>query len=150
MDEFEIKILNMLQTEFPLENRPFFKIAKKLNLSETTVIEKVKELKKKGIIRRISGTFDSEKLGYSSLLCALRVSKENLEEVVEVINKFYGVTHNYQRDCYYNIWFTVTAASKEEIEMFLKKLRVSGKIEKMLELPKEKKFKINAVFDVRK
>ncbi|ADZ21839.1 Transcriptional regulator, Lrp family (possible nitrite reductase regulator NirD) [Clostridium acetobutylicum EA 2018] len=149
MDEKKVRILNMLQTEIPLTERPFLEIGKKLNITEETVIQIVKELKNNGLIRRIGGIFDSKNLGYHTVLCALRVLKENLDEVVKVINRYEGVTHNYERDNYYNVWFTITAKSEKEIEEFLEELKDTLKIEEILKLPAEKVFKINAVFKVK-
>ncbi|PJI07641.1 MULTISPECIES: siroheme decarboxylase subunit alpha [Clostridium] len=149
MDEKKVRILNMLQTEFPLTERPFLEIGKKLNITEETVIQILKELKNNGLIRRIGGIFDSKKLGYHTVLCALRVLEENLDEVVKIINRYEGVTHNYERDNYYNVWFTITAKSEKKIEEFLEELKATLKIEEILKLPAEKVFKINAVFKVR-
>lgn len=141
MDEKKVRILNMLQTEIPLTERPFLEIGKKLNITEETVIQIVKELKNNGLIRRIGGIFDSKNLGYHTVLCALRVLKENLDEVVKVINRYEGVTHNYERDNYYNVWFTITAKSEKEIEEFLEELKDTLKIEEILKLRQRKVFK---------
>ncbi|AJA46545.1 protein NirD [Clostridium pasteurianum DSM 525 = ATCC 6013] len=149
MDRESKEILNLIQTEFPLDARPFLKIANKLNITEQKVINTINELKKQGYIRRIGGIFNSSKLGYTSLLCAARVPEDRIYEVAEFISSYKGVTHNYQRNNKYNIWFTVTEESEEKIKRFLQDIKVNTGIEDILELPAIDVFKINAVFAMK-
>lgn len=149
MDRESKEILNLIQTEFPLDARPFLKIANKLNITEQKVINTINELKKQGYIRRIGGIFNSSKLGYTSLLCAARVPEDRIYEVAEFISSYKGVTHNYQRNNEYNIWFTVTEESEEKIKRFLQDIKVNTGIEDILELPAIDVFKINAVFAMK-
>jgi DNA-binding Lrp family transcriptional regulator len=149
MDRESREILNLIQTEFSLDSKPFLKIADKLNMTEQKVINTVNRLKKQGYIRRIGGIFNSNKLGYTSLLCAVEVPEHRIHEVAEFISSYKGVTHNYQRNNEYNIWFTVTAASQDKIKKFLKDIKINMGIENILELPAVDVFKINAVFSMK-
>jgi len=79
-------LLNLIQSNFPLESRPFLKIAKQLNISEKQVIDIIKELKSNGYIKRLGGIFDSRKLGYYSTLCAIKVPLDRIDEVAKIIN----------------------------------------------------------------
>jgi len=45
------KLLNIIQNDFPIEAKPFLSIANQLGISETEVLEMIKELKEQGIIR---------------------------------------------------------------------------------------------------
>lgn len=149
MDRESKEVLNLIQTEFPIDNRPFLKIADKLNITEKKVIRIIKELKDKGYIRRIGGSFDSKKLGYCSTLCAINIPDERIIEVAKFINNYKGVTHNYIRNNFYNMWFTVIAPSEEEIKRFLVDIKIYTGIEEILELPALDVFKINAVFHIK-
>ena len=62
MNETDKRILNEIQTDFPITNRPYHELGKRLGLSESEVIESVRKLKDKGVIRRIGGNFYSNKL----------------------------------------------------------------------------------------
>lgn len=146
MDRESKEVLNLIQAEFPIDNRPFLKIGDKLNITEEKVIHIIKELKDKGYIRRIGGSFDSKKLGYCSTLCAIKIPDERILEVSKFINNYKGVTHNYRRNNDYNMWFTVIAPSEEEIKSFLEDIKIYTGIEEILELPALEVFKINAVF----
>ena len=59
-----------------------------------------------------------------------------------------GVTHNYQRDHEYNVWFTFIAPSMDEIEANLKQIAQETGIAEILNLPATKVFKIKAEFKV--
>lgn len=146
MNSESAKVLNLLQEKFPLDTRPFLKIANKLNITEEKVIDIVNKLKDEGYIRRIGAVLDSRKLGYFSLLCALKVPRDRISEVVKFINSYKGVTHNYERDNPYNIWFTIIAPSQEDIRIFLRCIKVCMGIEEILELPAIDVFKIKASF----
>lgn len=149
MDRESKEILNLIQNEFPLDDRPFLKIANKLNTTEEKVINTINKLKNKGYVRRIGGIFDSKKLGYCSLLCAVKVPDERIPEVAKLISDYKGVTHNYERNNDYNLWFTVTAPSQEDIKNFLKDIKERTGIEEILELPAIDVFKIKAIFALK-
>ncbi|MBW2138430.1 MAG: Lrp/AsnC family transcriptional regulator, partial [Deltaproteobacteria bacterium] len=106
MDHIDRAILNEIQSEFPIERRPYLEIGKRLGLGEEDVLERVKRLKENGIIRRIGGSFHSRKLNFTSTLCAAKVPDEKLDQFVATVNRYPGVTHNYRRNHDYNVWFT--------------------------------------------
>jgi siroheme decarboxylase len=148
MDTIDKKILNILQKEFPLEERPFSIVAQKCGISEEEVIKRVQKLKDKGIIRRIGAIFDGVKLGRASTLCAARVPEEKIEIFVRTVNANENVTHNYRRNNEYNIWFTVTAAERKEIESFLAHLKETTGVTDILDMRAVRTFKIDSYFEM--
>ncbi|MBX4264806.1 siroheme decarboxylase subunit alpha [Clostridium estertheticum] len=149
MDKTKKNLLNLIQSNFPIESRPFLKIANELDISENQVIDMIKELKNDGYIKRIGGIFDSRKLGYSSTLCAIKVPLDRITEVAEIINSYNGVTHNYIRNHSYNMWFTVIAPSIIEVKEFLNDIKIKTDIDEIIELPVVNLFKINVVFNIK-
>ncbi len=115
MDSTDKKLLNRIQSDFPVESRPFQALGEELEISEDEVIERIKSLKEQKIIRRLGGVFDSKKLGYQSTLIAMRVPPEKIEETAQVVSAYDGVTHNYERQDVYNLWFTLICESQERI-----------------------------------
>jgi DNA-binding Lrp family transcriptional regulator len=105
-------------------------------------------LKEKDVIRRIGGNFVPEKVGFVSTLCAARVPETAIEHFAEVVNRYPGVTHNYQRDNAYNIWFTFIAPSKAEIEENLEQIEQQTGVSPILNMPATRVFKIKAKFDL--
>ncbi|MCP5050028.1 MAG: Lrp/AsnC family transcriptional regulator, partial [bacterium] len=94
------------------------------------------------------GNFVPGKLGFVSTLCAARVPVDRIDDFTDVVNRYPGVTHNYQRDNKYNVWFTFISASMEEIDTNLKQIAEETGINDILNLPATKVFKIRAQFDV--
>jgi siroheme decarboxylase len=148
IDDMDRAILNLIQSDFPITPRPYLAIAQRLGFSENDVIKRLDRLKKKGIIRRIGGNFVPEKLGFVSTLCAARVPEDKIESFAVSVNRYPGVTHNYQRDNKYNVWFTFIAPSMKEIEENLKNISRQTGIKEIINLPATKVFKIKAHFDL--
>ena len=148
MDDTDRKILNRIQSNFPISSRPYLAIAEELDLDESEVIQRLLQLKKNGIIRRIGGNFFPEKLGFVSTLCAAKVPDDKIDAFAEAVNRYPGVTHNYQRDNSFNIWFTFIASSMEEIEENLQEISRHTGVEEIINLPATKVFKIKAHFDL--
>jgi len=148
IDDMDRAILNLIQSDFPITPNPYLAIAERLGFSENDVIKRLGRLKKKGIIRRIGGNFVPEKLGFVSTLCAARVPEDKIESFAVAVNRYPGVTHNYQRDNKYNVWFTFIAPSMKEIEENLKNISQQTGIREIINLPATKVFKIKAHFDL--
>jgi len=148
MDEVDRSILNRIQSRFPLTPRPYLTIADELGLSEAEVITRLQRLKTEGIIRRIGGNFVPEKLGFVSTLCAARVPDDKIAGFAAIVNRHPGVTHNYQRENHFNVWFTYIAPTMEEIEENLRRIAEESGVDAILNLPATKVFKIKAKFDV--
>ncbi len=148
IDEIDKRIINSIQSSFPIVSRPYKKIATGLDLSEDEVMRRIKNLKDNGYIRRIGGNFGPGKLGFCSTLCAAVVPDEKLEMFTETVNEYSGVTHNYMREHEYNIWFTFIAPSSEDIEKSLEDISKKTGVKNILNLPATDIFKISAQFKV--
>lgn len=142
------EILNILQSRFPLVARPFAAIAAETGLTEEEVIERVAALKESGIVRRIGGIFASDKMGFVSTLVALKVEEESIEKVAAAVSAYPGVTHNYQRQHEFNIWFTLVSESEQEMEETLDTIMKLPGVVKLRNLPALKLFKIGVNFDM--
>lgn len=147
MDNIDKALLDLIQSNFPVASRPYAVLAEKTGISEKEAFERVMNLKKEKIIRRIGANFQSSKLGFVSTLCAAKVPVEQLESFSERVNAEPGVTHNYERDHAYNIWFTVIAPSREKISEILDKIKADTGVE-ILNLPATKLLKIKVDFPV--
>ena len=144
MDELDKELLNEIQWKFPLTNKPFEELAKKFKISPELVMERLKHLKTKGILRQLSAIFDTRKIGYKSSLVAMKVESDKLESVAKEINQHPGVSHNYERNNPFNLWFTIAVPPgsnvKSEVDKFSK---LDGVISTRM-LPTIKMFKIGS------
>jgi DNA-binding Lrp family transcriptional regulator len=148
MDAIDRKIINAIQSDFPISPQPYHDLGKQFHLPADEVLERVKALKAAGIIRRIGGNFHSHRLNYTSTLCAARVPEDKIDHFVEVVNNYPGVTHNYLRKHDYNVWFTFIASSMSSIEEALKEISKKTGVEEIYSLPAVKMFKIRVDFEV--
>jgi len=152
LDNIDKAILNRIQSDFPITSRPFLKIAEDLQIEgidEDEVIRRIVRLKEIGIIRRIGGNFVPDRLGFTSTLCAAHVPEERMEQFIEVVNRYPGVTHNYRRShIYYNVWFTFISESRERIEAYLKEIKKDTGVTDILDLPATRVYKIKAQFNL--
>lgn len=145
LDGLDRKLLDIIQSNFPLESRPYAVLGEKLDISETEAYERVQRMKKDGVIRRIGANFQSSKLGFVSTLCAAKVPPEIFDFVMERLNAEPGVTHNYERDHEYNIWFTLISPSrKNELKTIDSISRDTGIT--IYNLPASRMFKIKVDF----
>jgi DNA-binding Lrp family transcriptional regulator len=142
------KILNILQSDFPISAHPFLNIANLTGVTEEEVLERILNLKTNKIIRQISAIFDSHNIGYKSTLAAFKVLGGNVESAAEIINSHSGVSHNYLRNNDFNIWFTITLPSDRSLENEIKLLSEKSKASDYLMLPTLKLFKIGVNFDM--
>ena len=143
------EILYRIQKSFPLVKRPFEEIAKELNISENEVIEILQKEKENKIIRQTSAIFDTKKLGYTSSLVAFEIEKQEIDKAVEILNSHPGISHNYERNHKYNIWFTLAIApnSKSTLEDTIAILAKLTNAKDYIILPTLKLFKISVKLD---
>ena len=145
MDDLDKRLLDIIQSDFPLEARPYAVVGERLRLTEAEVLARVRALKARGVIRRIGGNFQSRKLGFHSTLCAARVPAEKLDAFVAEVNRHPGVTHNYLRRHPYNVWFTFIGPSRPQVDETLAEMRRSTGVD-ILNLPASRMYKIKVDF----
>ena len=145
LDETDKRLLNALQSRFPLAPRPFEAVAQDAGLSESAAMERARQLLDDRIIREITPIFDTTALGYSSMLVAASVDAEHPQRAAAVINEHPGVSHNYLRNHDFNLWFTLATApdSKLGVEGTLDVLKERSGAESIRKLPTLTMFKIN-------
>lgn len=148
MDALDKEILNEIQWTFPLVPQPYVEMARKFKLSEDELTQRLAALKKTGVIRQLSAIFDTRKLGYKSALIAMSIEPEKLDHVANQINKHPGVSHNYERNHEYNLWFTLAVPPGSDLKTEVDKFSKLSGIKKTRLLPTIKLFKIGVKLDM--
>ncbi|MDC0523107.1 Lrp/AsnC family transcriptional regulator [Nitrosopumilus sp.] len=148
MGESDKELLNEIQWTFPLVTRPFDAIAKKFDTTPEIIKEKLNNLKEIGVLRQLSAIFDTRKLGYTSSLVAMEIEHDKLEHVASQINRHPGVSHNYERDHQFNLWFTLAVPPGADLNSELEKFNVLKGIKKVRMLPTLQLFKIGVKLDM--
>ncbi len=143
------EILLRIQKNFPLVAKPFEAIANELNTTQDEVIKIIQEQKEKSIIRQTSAIFDTKSLGYKSSLVAFEIDEDKIDNAVEIINAHPGISHNYERNHKFNIWFTC-AVSPQSIIGLEDTIKILAKLtdaNDYIILPTLKLFKISVKLD---
>ncbi len=144
------RILNRLQEDIDFVKMPWKAMAKDLGMSERFLLQRIKALNKRGLIRRISATFNAKKIGFVSTLVALKVGSKNIDKVAQRINAYKEVTHNYRRNSEYNLWFTLVAKNKKVLSCIISRIKKYKDIVSILDLPVIRLFKIDVRLPVEK
>ncbi|MEE9115491.1 MAG: AsnC family transcriptional regulator [Thermoplasmata archaeon] len=147
LDPKDSELLRALQEDFPLTERPFAEIAERMGWTEEEVISGIKILTDSGVIRKLGAVLNPRKMGYVSVLAAVDVPDERLDETAAVINGYDSVTHNYQREGDPNLWFTMTEPDSETLEKHLVEIEKSTGLP-VIRMPVTKMFKIGVKLDI--
>jgi DNA-binding Lrp family transcriptional regulator len=145
IDDADKRLMNELQSRFPLVATPWPEIASRSGLEIEDAMARTQRLLDDRIIREITPIFDTRALGYSSMLVAAKVDSEHPHRAAKIINEHPGVSHNYLRTHEFNLWFTIATPPDSELglERTLDLLQRLTGAESIRQLPTLTLFKIN-------
>ncbi|HEY9387136.1 MAG TPA: Lrp/AsnC family transcriptional regulator [Nitrososphaeraceae archaeon] len=147
-DKLDKQLLNEIQWSFPLVDRPYLEISVRHGISEAEVMRRITRMKRLGLIRQINAIFDTRRLGYKSALIAFAIKSDKLDDVAAEVNKHPGVSHNYERNHEFNMWFTLAVPPNASIKMVLDKMGSLDGVIKYRLLPTLKLYKIGVKLDM--
>jgi siroheme decarboxylase len=152
LDETDKRLMNLLQSNFPLDPEPFAIVAGEAELELDDLLARTQRLLDGRIIREITPIFDTRALGYESMLVAAKVDSENPQRAARMVNAHPGVSHNYLRTHDFNLWFTIATPpdSKLGLKGQIEALMEETGAESMRELPTLTLFKINMNLEMEK
>ena len=133
LDALDRRLLDEFQRDFPLDERPYLTLARRLGCSEETVLGRLADLSANGMIARIGAVFRPHRVG-ASTLAALAAPSAELDAVAALVNGYDEVSHNYVRDHAFNLWFVVTGNSRERVRTVLAEIEAATGFE-VLDLP---------------
>ena len=128
----KIELIKIIQENIPLSLTPFKEISDMLGLSENDVIETIKELQSRKVIRRFGAVLRHQKAGIKANgMVVWNVPDDKAEEIGNKFARFKEVSHCYERPRAYNwdfnLYTMVHGKSKEECFKIAEKLsKVSG------------------------
>src|SRR3954471_21966127 len=152
LDDLDKRLMNVLQSNFPLQPEPWPDIATRADLPVADAMERTQRLLDGRIIREITPIFDTRALGYESMLVAAKVDSENPQRAARIVNAHPGVSHNYLRTHDFNLWFTIATPPDSPLGLAgtLEALMEETGAESMRELPTLTLFKINMNLEMEK
>jgi len=152
LDEADKALLQMLQDDFPLTTRPWDALAERLGTTAEDVMGRIGRLKEEGVIRRIGPVLETDRVGLTArTLVLMKVPPERVEEVAGIVSGFDEVTHNYERDHEYNLWFTLITPSQERLKEALASIIDATGVpeDDILNLPVTERYKIGVRYKFR-
>jgi len=138
-DPVDRAVVNALQSDFPLCERPFAAAAGRLGITEDELIARVDRLLDDGTLTRFGPLFDAGRLGGAFTLAAMTVPPEAFERVAAIVNALPEVAHNYARDHALNMWFVVATSSPEGIDAAIARIEAATGLA-VLAFPKEREY----------
>jgi DNA-binding Lrp family transcriptional regulator len=121
IDDVDATLIDGYQSGFPVEERPFETVGEQLGIGGDEALARVQRLLDGGIFRRFGPVLNPPVIG-SSALAAIKAPEGRFEECAAVVNGYDQVNHNYARDHEWNMWFVVTASTRETRDAILDKI----------------------------
>jgi len=121
------KVLKEMVFDFPISGRPYMEMAEKIGISGEELIDILRYLKKKGVIRRVAAILYHRKASYThNAMVVWKVEEKDIERVGKIMASFSEVSHCYERDTGgywdYNVYTMVHGESMEGCRGVIKRI----------------------------
>jgi DNA-binding Lrp family transcriptional regulator len=99
LSALEKKIVALIQGDIAVTERPYLGMAQQLSIPEERLLQILKDLCDRGVIRRFGATLRHQKSGYTvNVMVAWQVEDARIDTVGQNMAKFRQVSHCYRRD----------------------------------------------------
>jgi siroheme decarboxylase len=153
IDALDQAIINHLQGDFPICERPYAVAAAALGIEENELLARLQRLLDTRVLTRFGPMFQVERMGGAFVLAAMRVPELDWEYVVDVVNAFPEVAHNYRRESEqasdFNMWFVLATETPGAIETAVKKIEAMSGLP-VYAFPKIKEYFVEMKLQVRR
>lgn len=121
LTDLDKAIIRELQGDLPLVPHPYAQVAKKLNIDEEELLDRIRWMQDRGMIRRLGAAIRHREAGFTAnAMIVWRVAEEKAEEVGRKLAACPEVTHCYLRPEIpgwpYNLYTMVHGQSRQECE----------------------------------
>lgn len=116
MNDRDRAIVNSLQGNFPITERPFRDAAAGLGMNEEELIERIRYLLDENVLTRFGPMWQVERLGGAYALAAMKIPRAEFERVAESVNALPEVAHNYEREHEFNMWLVLATESPRGLD----------------------------------
>ncbi len=127
LTELDKEIIASIQGEIAITQRPYLEIAEKLGIGEELLLERMKDLCDRGVIRRFGATIRHQQSGFdANAMVAWVVDEDRIDAVGEKMASFNAVSHCYRRnpsgDWPYNLYTMIHAKDEASCREIAEKL----------------------------
>lgn len=148
LDAIDRAIIDTLQGDFPLCERPYAAAAERLGIGETDLIGRLERMLADKVLTRFGPMFQIERMGGAFVLAALSVPEERYEAAVEQVNALPEVAHNYRREHLLNMWFVLATEKPEGIAEAIARIEAETGLP-VHAFPKEKEYFVQMQLEAR-
>ncbi|MDD4880148.1 MAG: AsnC family transcriptional regulator [Gallionellaceae bacterium] len=139
LDETDRRILNALQGDFPICQRPYLAAADRLNLSERKLLACLKRMLKERVLTRFGPLYNADRMGGINVLAAMVVPEADYEDTAAVVNAQPEIAHNYRREHRLNMWFVGAGETPGAVEAAFLRIEAATGLP-VYRFPKEREY----------
>jgi DNA-binding Lrp family transcriptional regulator len=148
LDAIDRAIIDTLQGDFPLSERPYAEAAQRLGIVEADLLARLKRMLDDKVLTRFGPMFQIERMGGAFVLAALAVPEERYETVAAQVNALPQVAHNYRREHLLNMWFVLATEKPEGIAEAIAQIEADTGLP-VHAFPKEKEYFVQMQLEAR-
>lgn len=153
IDEIDRRIIDALQGDFPICDRPYAAAAEQLGIDEAELLARLQSMLERKVLTRFGPMFQIERMGGAFVLAAMAVPEADWLRVNDAVNAFPEVAHNYRRESAlntpFNMWFVLATETKEGIAAAVAKIEAATGL-KVYPFPKLKEYFVEMKLAVRR
>lgn len=139
LDAIDRRIIDGLQGDFPICERPYEVAAERLGISEEELLLRLDRLLETRVLTRFGPMMQIERVGGSFVLAAIAVPEADYERVAGQVNALPQVAHNYRREHQLNMWFVLATETPAGIGEAIARIEADTGL-KVHAFPKEREY----------
>ena len=139
LDAVDRRIVDELQGDFPICERPYQVAAERLGIGEDELMRRLDSLLARRVLTRFGPMMQIERVGGSFVLAALAVPEADYETVAGQVNALPQVAHNYRREHALNMWFVLATETSAGIGEAIASIEAATGL-KVHAFPKEREY----------
>jgi DNA-binding Lrp family transcriptional regulator len=133
MTSLQQKLLAAMETNLPIESRPFLRLAERLGVKEKDLLEAIRAGLRRGLIRRYGARVSHRRAGFSAnVMTVWQVTAEKVEAVAGIMAAHPAVSHCYERPTFaefpYNLYAMIHGHSRKECETVIAEIAARSQI----------------------
>jgi DNA-binding Lrp family transcriptional regulator len=152
IDAVDRRIIDALQGDFPICDRPYAAAADRLGIGEDELLSRLQSMLERKVLTRFGPMFQIERMGGAFVLAAMAVPEADWERVNDTVNAFPEVAHNYRRESDLktplNMWFVLATETKDGIPATVAKIEAATGLP-VYPFPKLKEYFVEMKLSVR-
>ncbi len=139
LDAVDRQIIDKLQGDFPLCERPYADAAERLGMTEDELLTRLQRLLDDKVLTRFGPMVQIERMGGAFVLAALAVPEARYDEVTALVNALPQVAHNYRREHALNMWFVLATETPQGIAEAIARIERDTRLP-VFAFPKEREY----------